>query len=29
MGMGIRLKLRTRDGKEWELTACEWDGMGM
>jgi len=27
--MGIRVKLGNGYGKEWELTAWKWDGMGM
>ena len=29
MGMGITLKLGNGNGKEWELTAQEWEGMGI
>jgi len=29
MGMRISLKLGNWNGKEWKLTAWEWEGMGM
>jgi len=29
MGMGIRPKLGNRNGKEWEATVWEWEGIGI
>jgi len=29
MGMGIGYKIGNGNGKLWELTAWEWEGMGM
>jgi len=29
MGMGIGYKIGNGNGKEWELTMCEWEGTGM
>ena len=29
MGIRITLKVGNRNGKEWELTAQKWEGIGM
>ena len=28
MGMGIGYKIGNENGREWELTGWEWEGMG-